>query len=269
MSERAPAPDRFFDLENGAYVPQPICRSPWRKSDQNGIAIGTLLAHTMLEAMPQEGMNIARFTLDILRPVPMAPTQAEWRSLRAGRRTQVLEGALIVDGVKVVQASALFVRHADEGAPATVFGLPVPLPEDAPNELMMSLKTGLESRVVQRGAAGSVQPEGRVWVRQSLPVAQGTGIHPVVTAVLAADFGGGISSGIDRAAWTSPNIDIAVHFVRPPRDEWILVEAQTLMLGNSSALVEAKMSDRFGLFGHSHQTLFITPSRSILSETRL
>lgn len=250
----------FFEERDGAFIPTSIAGSPWGAGQLNGVAVGALLAHTMLQAHPPQDMNIARFTLDILGRAPMAPATASWRVLRQGRRQAVLEGRLAVDGVDVARASALFVRRADEGAPATVFAPPSPLPEEAQDAaLMMPLKTGLESRILQRGAAGTDQPQGRVWVRPITSAVAGAPIDPVVAAVIASDFGGGASSGIDRTAWTSPNIDIAAHFVRPPRDAWILVEAQTLLPGNGSALVETQLSDRFGLFGQAHQILAVTP----------
>lgn len=251
----------FFEQQGEAFAPNSIAGSPWGAGQLNGVAVGALLAHTMLEAHPPHGMNIARFTLDILGRAPMAPTTASWRVLREGRRQAVLEGRLSAGGVDVARAVAVFVRQADDGAPATVFAPPSPLPEaalDAP--LMMSLKTGLESHILQRGVAGSDQPLGRVWVRPITPVVAGAEIHPIIAAVVAGDFGGGLSSGVDRTAWLSPNVDVAIHFVRPPREAWVLVESQTMLTGNGAGLVDTRLSDRFGVFGRAHQVLAVSPA---------
>jgi hypothetical protein len=194
----------FFEMRDGLYVPRGSARSPWNANHQNGVAIGSLLAHTMLEAGPPEDMNIARFTLDILRPAPMAATRAVWRPLRDGRRTHLLQGSLIVGQVEVARASALFVKRADDAPPAMVFDPPVPQPEDAPEVYQMPLATGLESRLIQRGAAASDQPLGRVWVRPLRRVVDGAAAHPLISAVLASDFGGGVSSGAGRKTWNSP-----------------------------------------------------------------
>jgi len=251
----------FFEAQDGLYVPTRLCGSPWGPAQINGVAVGVLLAQTMIEAHPPEGMNIGRFNFDILGRVPMAPLAARWRMVREGRRQAVLEGVLSADGVDVAKASALFVRRAEEGAPATVFAPPSPLPEevaDAP--LMISIRTELESRLIHRGKAGSDQPLGRVWVRPLTQVIGGVAVHPIIAAVAAADFAGGLSSGIDRSRWLSPNVDISIHFVRPPRDAWVLVESETLLAGNGSGLVEARLSDRYGLFGRAHQVLAISPA---------
>jgi acyl-coenzyme A thioesterase PaaI-like protein len=125
---------------------------------------------------------------------------------------------------------------------------------------MLPLEMGLESRLIQRGAAGGDQPLGRVWVRHLAPVVAGGARHPVIAAVLAADFGGSLSSGVEREKWTSPNVDIAIHFLRPPRDEWVLVEARALLLGNGGALIESELSDRSGLFAHVNLTLVLAPA---------
>jgi hypothetical protein len=250
----------FFETRDGLFVPTGLAGSPWGPGQLNGVAVGMLLAQTMIEAHPPEGMNIARFNFDILGRAPMAPLAARWRMVREGRRQAVLEGVLSADGVDVAKANALFVRRADEGAPATVFAPPTPQPDevlDAP--LMMPLRTGLESRLIQRGKAGSDQPLGRVWVRPLTPAITGAEIHPIIAAVAAADFAGGLSAGLDRAAWLSPNVDIALQFVRPPRDAWVLVESETLLAGNGSGLVDARLSDRHGPFGRAHQVLAVSP----------
>jgi acyl-coenzyme A thioesterase PaaI-like protein len=250
----------FFELENGAHAPYPIARSPWREGYQNGLAIGGLLAHTLLEAELPEGMDLARFTMDILRPAPMAPTHARWRTVREGRRTGVLEGVLTIGGADVARATALFVRRSDHGAPPTPYGPPDMPPEAAPREYMLPKGMGLESRLIGKGVPNTAQPVGRVWVRQDTPIVGGGACHPLIAAVQAADFAGSLASGIDREAWTSPNIDIAVHFLRQPRDEWVLVEATALAPGNGSTLVETQLSDRSGLFAHAHVTLVVSPS---------
>ncbi|MDB5448095.1 MAG: hypothetical protein JWQ97_3412 [Phenylobacterium sp.] len=252
----------FFEPSEAGFVPSALCGSPWGPGQVNGAAVGGLMAQTLIDAHPPQGMNIARFTLDILRPPPMAPMRATWRPLRDGRRTVVLEGWLTVGETTYARASALFVRRADEGAPATVFTPPSPLPEEVGEaELMMSLRTGMEPRLLQRGSPGGEPRLGRAWIRPLTQVVAGRAPDPFVAAAMAADFGGGLSNGIDRSAWISPNIDIAIHFVRPPRDLWILSEATTLLPGNGSALTESQLSDRFGPFGRAHQILAVTAVR--------
>jgi len=253
------SPPFFTRQPDGGFAPDWIARSPWREGVQNGLAVGGLMAHIMLEARPPEGMNIARFTMDILRPAPMATTRAVWKTLRDGRRTIVMEGVLLAgDDTEVARATALFVRRAVEGAPATRFPPPDIHPDDAPREYMLPRGMGLESRLIQKGTPSTPQPKGRVWVRQDAPTVADGAMHPIVCAVQAADFAGSLSSGIDREKWLSPNVDIAIHFVRPPHQEWVLVESEALLLGNGAVTVEAQLNDLDGLFAHSHVTLVTT-----------
>ncbi|MBV9511623.1 MAG: thioesterase family protein [Caulobacteraceae bacterium] len=259
MTASPSSPKPFYVKgDDGAFHPNRNAGSPWLSGHQNGLALGGLFAQALMQAPPPEGMNIARFTLDILRPAPMAPTVASWTRLRDGRRTSAMTGRLVAGGVETAVASALFVRKPEDGVPGTPSPIPAILPEDAPDEFMLPLKTGLEARLIRRGAAHDLTT-GACWVRSLSRLDADTPLHPIVAVVMACDFGVGLSSGLDRQAWSSPSLDLAIHFIRSPRDEWTLIEADTLMPGNGAALVDMRLSDRFGLFGRANLTMAVFP----------
>ena len=57
-----------------------------------------------------EGLGLARVTYEFMRPVPVGPLEVHAEVVRGGRRVQLLEGSILVDGVEVVRARALQVR---------------------------------------------------------------------------------------------------------------------------------------------------------------
>jgi hypothetical protein len=59
-------------------------------------------------------MSLARLTVDLMRPVPVgAPLTVATRVAREGKKLQIVELALLADGVECVLASALRLREAD------------------------------------------------------------------------------------------------------------------------------------------------------------
>ena len=70
------------------------------------------------EAMPTPvPMHIARLTIDLMRPVPLAPLEIETEVLRQGRKIQLCEIRLKADGVLVVRATALKIRSEVQELP--------------------------------------------------------------------------------------------------------------------------------------------------------
>src|SRR5262245_63473823 len=52
-------------------------------------------------------------TFELLRPVPMAPIELRARTLRPGKKVQLVEASVVADGTEVVRATALRIRRAD------------------------------------------------------------------------------------------------------------------------------------------------------------
>jgi len=245
------AVDPFFTPTPDGFLPTAVARDPGQPDRQAGAALAGLLARSLQAAPAAATMNIARLTIDLLHPAPFAPTQVLWRVLREGRRTTVLEASLTAGGLEAARASALFVRRAEEGAPATVFAPPFPAVEDAPQTPIEPGPAGFETRLVTGGLEGGVE-RPRAWIQPTTEVVAGEGRDPLAAAMMAASFT--LRLGEMGAASGAQPLDIAVHFVRPPRETWILVDADTLAPGGA-ALAHSQLSDRSGLFAHAQQTL--------------
>src|SRR6202043_596788 len=83
----------------------PNAAGPWDPSMQHGSAPAALVVWAA-EAMPAPvPMRIARVTIDLMRPVPLAPLTLRTEVLRAGRKIQLCSIRLLADGVAVVNAT--------------------------------------------------------------------------------------------------------------------------------------------------------------------
>jgi Thioesterase-like superfamily len=240
-----------------------IAAGPWDPGLQHGGAPASLVCWAAQRIATREPMHIARITLDLLRPVPVAPLEIRTEVLREGRKIQLCAVTLLHDDVAVVRSTVLKIRQGNAALPDTVTEEPldVPGPEHAPDcngafhSGEHSFVSGLNVRFV-RGSFDQPGP-GAVWFRAHRPIVAGEPITPAMRAAMAADFCNGISSVLDFEHWTFINADLTVSLARLPIGEWILVDAQSWLGPHGAGIAFAKLGDERGYFGRAVQTLVV------------
>jgi hypothetical protein len=100
---------------------------------------------------------------------------------------------------------------------------------------------------------------GTLWAAFDIQIVAGSPLSPLARAAVLADFGSGVGSALPRETWNFANMDIAIHFLRMPRGEWVLVDSATESAGNGFAAVRCIFADRDGVYGRGFQTLFVSP----------
>ncbi|MFN5717066.1 MAG: acyl-CoA thioesterase domain-containing protein, partial [Bradyrhizobium sp.] len=80
-------------------------------------------------------MRIARVTIDLMRPVPVAPLTVSSEILRDGRKIQLCGVRLLADGVLVVSATVLKIKRQAAELPSDIAAVQVELP--GPDESMV------------------------------------------------------------------------------------------------------------------------------------
>ncbi|NBB16497.1 hypothetical protein GVN21_14125 [Caulobacter sp. SLTY] len=253
-------PTSFYTGADGAFTATPRAASPWNPANQNGVAIVALMTHLIEQTPTLAPMMLARLTVEIARPTPIAAFEADCRIVREGRRMQNLEVVFRAGGEIRARATALRVRRAD--SPVVAETLSYPAPEDTPARSLSRSdgpRGGLETRVLSGGLLE--RGPGRGWVRPAVDILPGVAATPLVAAAMAADIGSAMSSIFEHGVWSFANVDVALHFVRPPEGDWIFADAATVSAGDGSALVNTTLADRRGPFARAHQTLFVEPMR--------
>src|SRR4051812_45470258 len=99
----------FYHRDGDAFVPTELTRGPWDPGAQHAGPPSALLGR----ALEREGMLVARFTVDILRPVPLAALRVAERVIRPGRNVELAEAALTDEKGEVMRAVAWRLRIAD------------------------------------------------------------------------------------------------------------------------------------------------------------
>jgi Acyl-CoA thioesterase C-terminal domain/Acyl-CoA thioesterase N-terminal domain len=253
--------DAIYRVDGDRVVTSPNAAGPWHPGMQHG-SPPAALAVWAAEAIPtREPMRIARVTIDLMRPVPLAPLTLATEVLREGRKIQLCAVRLYADGVLTVGATILKVKTQAPALPPEAAGLPVELPGpdasrvDPANFSSSPFVTGMSLRAA-RGQFGVPGP-GAIWYRVDRPLIEGSAISQAMRAVVASDFCNGTSAVLDFRRWTFLNADLTVSLAREPFGEWILVDAESWIGPDGAGLAMARLADGRGYFGRAIQSLVI------------
>src|ERR1700738_3726123 len=223
--------DAIYRVDGNRVVTRPDAAGPWDISMQHGSAPAALVVWAA-EAIPtREPMRIARVTIDLMRPVPVAPLTIETEILREGRKIQLCAVRLLAGNVVVVGATVLKIRAQALTLPPEIADQPVELPgpdqarEEPPDFSSSPFVAGISMRAA-RGRFGVPGPRA-IWYRVDRPLVERSQASQVMRAVAAADFCNGTSAVLDFRQWTFINADLTVHFARQPVGEWILLDAKS------------------------------------------
>src|SRR5687767_15280860 len=99
-------PGAFYVPEGDRYIPTELTRGPWSAEAQHAGPPAALVAREIEALEGGEDLSLARFTLDVLRPVPLTPLRVEARAIKSGRSTQLAEATLSDDDGEIARARA-------------------------------------------------------------------------------------------------------------------------------------------------------------------
>jgi len=252
----------FIPIGDGEFQPTALTRGPWTPDAQHGGPPAALLARSVEETEPRS-MFVARFTVEFIRPVPVALLTVVSRVTRPGRRVQLVEANLSADGELVARAMVLRIRvHEGIDLPTEAAG-PIdtlPPPDSVkPVRLVPVDWTNFGDALETRPLVGGLTEPGPsvAWIRLQVPVVADEEPSPLQRTLVAADCGNGISSAVDIHRYLFINPDLTVYQHRPAVGEWIGLDAHTRLERHGSGLAEAVLFDGNGRFGRSLQSLYV------------
>ena len=258
----------YTPLGESRFASGELSRGPWSPDHQHGGAPAALLAGVIEKAEAPAPMRIARLTLDLLRPVPIAPLEVVTEVTRPGRRVQLVAASVLCEGTEVVRAQALRIRREEGGSVHQGFAAPpVPSPAQAPDpvqfdsELLGGRMFGgdaMEIRLASGKERWETPGPAMAWMRLKVPVVDGEEPTPVQRAMATADFGNGISSVLDWRSHAFVNPDLSVTLGREPQGEWIALDAVTSISDDGTGMSTGELFDTQGRFGASAQALFVS-----------
>ncbi|MGA2289367.1 thioesterase family protein [Bradyrhizobium sp.] len=251
----------IYRVDGSRVVTSPEAAGPWDIRMQHGSAPAALVVWAA-EAIPTPvPMSIARVTIDLMRPVPVAPLTLQTEILRQGRRIQLCAVRLLAENTVVVGATILKVKMQALTLPPAIAERPVELagpdraPEEKPDFSSSPFVTGISMRAA-RGRFGVPGP-GAIWYRVDRPLVEGSELSQAMRAVVAADFCNGTAAALDFRQWTFINADLTVNLARQPVGDWILLDAESWIGPAGAGIAAARLGDERGYFGRAVQSLVI------------
>ena len=251
--------EALFRLEAGRYLPTDRSRGPWSPDALHGSPVAALLAHVVEQERPA-GLELARLTVDLCRPVPFAPLSVILERSREGRRVAVYRLTIEVDGKPLTYATALCLRRDPpaHGNGPQYHPLPPPPTHDSlPQRLLdrrgnrwVSYPGTLDMRF-HRDPGGAEPPE--VWIHADASVLEGVEPTPAVRAASIADFVSPFANMGDGAS-AYVNADITLQLHRPPVGEWHCISVTTRSANDGVAVAQATLHDSQGPYGAAAST---------------
>ncbi len=270
MTDRGPASfaagtEALFVPGADGLVPTDRARGPWSPDALHGGPVAALVARAG-EDHPgnrADGLQLARMTLELLRPVPVLPLTVSTSVLKSGRKAQVLDLTVRAGGTEVAVARVLRLKRAGAGQALAPSGdeAPPPLPDDCPPRAPMFNRypafhnEGVEMRFV--AGTGELPGPATVWIALACPVVAGEDPTAWQRAAAVADFGNGVSNELDFRTASFVNADLTVSLHRPPVGEWVCLDARTRFGTPGIGAAESALWDVRGRIGRAVQSLVV------------
>jgi hypothetical protein len=252
--------EAIYRVEGANADTSAFAGGPWDPKLQHGAAPSSLICWAVERLPSAAPMRVARLTVDLMRPVPVAPLTIETEILREGKKIQLVAVRLLAGGKEVVRATALRIRKQAEALPVKTPYPPLDLPfPEAGNDAMAGAmsNTPFLSGLLARNVKGAFAQAGpaAIWFQATRPIVEGAAISPLMRAAITADFCNGTSAVLDFRRWTFINADLTLSLAREPVGEWILLDAETWAGPDSIGLAAARLADRDGYFGRAVQSI--------------
>ncbi len=266
--------ERFDEHVPGraTMLPTGFSRGPWSPDALHGGPVAALIAReaeARLAGVFPGPYVPTRFTLDLERPVPLAPLTVTSTLARPGRKVQIVDVTVADEsGRRLARASVLAIRRAPQQLPVDLIQPDDP-PPTAPPAPVSSFEgwgfptsgiayhqNATEHRLV-RGILGEPGPVVD-WIRLVVPVVEGEVPSPFQRVAAASDFLNGVSWTLSGADWIFINPDLTVTLHRLPVGDQIAVDAVTRIdPDGGTGTAEADLFDAHGRLGRAVQTLLI------------
>jgi hypothetical protein len=258
-------PAALYEPTDDGYVATALTIGPWDPGLQHAGPPAALLLREAERASGIDGGQTVRMAYDIFAPVPVGPVRVATSVVRPGRRIELVETVLSgLEDRPLMRLSAWRMRTRDNGE--VTEGLPHPAvtgPEESrPEDAAFFTEEIAYHRALEwRFASGSFNAPGpaSAWTSARCELVAGEPMTPLQHLLVMTDAASGISAALDWTSATFANVDLLVSLHRPPRGEWLGMDAATVLGGTGAAQCNAVLFDADGPIGRSAQALFVEP----------
>lgn len=255
--------DAFYQqVDEARFESTALTAGPWSAEAQHAGPPSALLVRAMERAGSGSGsdMRLARVSVDVLGPVPVAPLDIEVRTIRPGRSVELLEATASVGGRSTLVARGWLMRRTPEDYPVVGDHAAPPVPERRERDPMMSFAhAGGYLSVVdfsyESGGGDELGP-ARAWGRARVDLVAGERMTGWQHTVVVADSASGVSLATDPVDHPTINCDLVVSLHREPEPGWVHLDSETVGGPGRGVITDTLLSDDRGRIGRSVQNLY-------------
>jgi Thioesterase-like superfamily len=215
---------------------------------QHGAAVAAVVARAVDATPSPVPMDIVRLTIDLSRAVPMGVTEVITTVRRAGKRLQVVEAIVSIDGVAVSRSEALRIRRGDVIDPSEIPPDTAPIYDPSANTVTSPWGKSAFMDSIEIAFEAYTPGRGILWLRLSDQLVEGEIMTPATRAAIAADLsftGGGMYKNNP-----SLNADLNLNMHRLPTGERFRIESTVLANPGGWGTSIGTLSDESGPFGY-------------------
>lgn len=256
--------EALFVPDGDHLLPTGYARGPWSEHSLHGGPVAALVVRALERVDAPAVVRLARVTVELLRPVPLAPLVVSTEVVRPGVKVSTVDVRVsTADGQLLVMARGQRIRVAEVEFPDGSDDSPPDLPDSAsdtsawPGADRLAFHSHATEHRFVVGRFGGIGPSTD-WVRLRVPVVLGEEPTGWQRAAAIADFSNGISAVVPfdgTSLFINP--DLTVHLWREPVGEWIGTEAVTRTSGTGIGMAETALWDRGGRVGRGVQSLLL------------
>lgn len=265
-------PPALFVSEPGGVRATELTRGPWAHQVMHGGAICGLLGWAVEREQRRSGIDqvCSRLTVEILSGMPMATYEVTATTVKAGRRTALVDAEVRAggDGRLVARATSQWLTPTIPGGEPGSDGqslppIPVERADPGANPDIDYPRPGFNADAVDfRFVGGSTEEPGpgRTWLRLDHPLVAGEETSPLVRVATLADLGAAVGWDFSPSGGAYINTDVTLQLLRVPAGEWFYFDAATVVAPRGLAGTHTAISDQRGLLGWVLQSQVEAPA---------
>jgi hypothetical protein len=250
----------FEPLGDGRFRATEHTSGPWDPGAQHAGPPSALLARALEALAPDPERMLARVTLEILGPVPVAEVAVQAAVVRPGRSVEMLEAELRAGGRAAMRARAWTMLRAAADDVHNSSAAPPRPDAESPGPTTWPYSGYLHS-VEWRFARGGWDDSGpaTAWTRLRVGIVPDEEPSPLQRVLAVADSGSGISWELPFTDWLFINPELTVHVQREAQGEWISLGAETTIARGGTGLARSVLCDERGPVAYGAQSLLVVP----------
>ncbi len=262
----------FFHQNDDLFTPQAAAGSPWSDTMQHGGPVNAIITRSIEAIAEDVCMDVARLTIDILKPVPMKPVKVKSHYVRKGGKMAVVDTFLTVEGSDepVASGRAVLLKARQGQQPEIDLLKPLPEARDTiaqepwiPKEFAANLPPGLHNLI--RFHPSTNQEKPIFWINGDADMLQDRPMTALeqcattadMTTVLAARMHVLQEGNVSPEVMMLMNTNTSIHFSRPPVGEWFGFTDQFIQVSEGYGVAECAIHDEQGCIGRVIQNLIV------------